>query len=436
MKKIINKIFSYKTTIIVVGLMFIAKFLGFVKNIFLAKYYGTSAISDSYQMAISIPMIVVGIVLYAYQAFTKGYYISEKNNRVNEYTSTFLNFILIILLVILLIVMFFSNYIIRLFAPGFNEEQFLYTSEFILPITIGTAFLVISNILAEYLRCKNSYIISQIAYLVINVIEIVTIFLAFYVDYIWLAYGYLIANLTYLVILLFFCVRKNFAYNFMFKKEEFKLFSKILIPIFLSSVITDINSMIDKMFASNCGMGIVSTLSYATNIKTVTLIIAAGILTVLFPKISKKYVERNFTEFKKLITKSLLVIIGIYVPITIVFIIFSKEIVKIVYFRGAFDLDSLTKTSLCLKMYIIGIMGISIRDLYIKALYCMEKGKFVIVISAISVITNIVLNIIFFEKIGYAGLPFATSLSVWIIIPIIIGYYKGSVRKQEEIINY
>ena len=81
-------------------------------------------------------------------------------------------------------------------------------------------------------------------------------------------------------------------------------------------------------------------------------------------------------------------------------------------------------------------MGISIRDLYIKALYCMEKGKFVIVISAISVITNIVLNIIFFEKIGYAGLPFATSLSVWIIIPIIIGYYKGSVRKQEEIINY
>ena len=81
-------------------------------------------------------------------------------------------------------------------------------------------------------------------------------------------------------------------------------------------------------------------------------------------------------------------------------------------------------------------MGISIRDLYIKALYCMEKGKFVIVISVISVIVNIVLNIILFEKIGYVGLPLATSLAVWIIIPIIIGYYKRSVRKKEKIINY
>ena len=123
MKEIFKKIITYKTTIIVIMLLFIAKFLGFIKNIFLAKYYGTTVISDSYQMAISIPMILVGVVLYSYQAFTKGYYISEKKNKTNEYTSTFLNFILLILFGIILIIIFFEKYIINICAPGFNNEQ-------------------------------------------------------------------------------------------------------------------------------------------------------------------------------------------------------------------------------------------------------------------------------------------------------------------------
>lgn len=430
MKEIFKKIITYKTTIIVIMLLFIAKFLGFIKNIFLAKYYGTTVISDSYQMAISIPMILVGVVLYSYQAFTKGYYISEKKNKTNEYTSTFLNFILLILFGIILIIIFFEKYIINICAPGFNNEQVMYTSKFLLPITIGTIFLVISNILAEYLRCKNSYIISQIAYLVINIIEIMTIFLAFYIDYNWLSYGYLLANFTYLVILVIICIKKNLKYHLVLKKEELSLFSKILVPIFLSSIITDINSMIDKIFASKSDTGIVSTLSYATNIKTVTLIVAAGFLTVLFPKISKKCVEKKFNEFKEMIKKSFFMIIGIYLPITIFFIVFSQSIVKFVYYRGAFDIDSLNKTSICLKMYIIGITGISIRDLYIKALYCLEKGKFVIIISIISVAINILLNIILFRKIGYVGLPLATSLAVWIINPLLVCYYKKCINKR------
>lgn len=431
MKKFMKKIINYKTTIIVILLLFMAKFLGFIKNIFLAKYYGTTVISDSYQMAISIPLIVVGMVLYSYQAFTKGYYIAENKNKANEYTSTFLNFILIILFIVFLLMVCFQKYIIKIFAPGFNEEQVMYTAQFLLPITIGTIFLVISNILAEYLRCKNSYIISQVAYLTINIIEIMTIFLAFYIDYNWLSYGYLLANFTYLVILILLCIKKNLRYSLVLKKEELRLFSKLLIPIFLSSIITDINSMIDKIFASNSGTGTVSTLSYATNIKTVTLIIAAGFLTVLFPKLSKKSVEKNFNEFERMIKKSLLVIIGIYIPITVLFMIFSKDIVKFVYYRGAFDIDSLNKTSLCLKMYIIGITGISIRDLYIKALYCLEKGKFIIFISAISVFANTLLNIILFKNMGYGGLPLATSLAVWIINPMLIYYYQKCINKQK-----
>lgn len=432
MNSILKQIKKHRSSLLVIILLFAAKFLGFIKNIFMAKYYGTSSISDAYQMAISIPMIMLGVVLYSYQAFTKGYYKSEKNNTGNNYVCTFINFISVIVLFISFFMLLFLSTIITFFAPGFNEEQFLYTLDLINPIIIGTMFLSISNIFGEYLRCRGIYVVPQFLYLVINVIEILAIFPAFYFNYKWLSYGYLLANFIYFSLLLIFCYKQKFRYKICLSKKQVNLFIKILIPIFVSSIITDINSMIDKIFASEYGTGVISTLSYATNIKTVFLIIAAGYLTVLYSNISKKIVEKKYYEFNKKIKKSLIIILAIYVPLTLLTIAFSKEIVKLVYFRGAFDNNSLVMTTNCLKMYIIGIAGISIRDLYIKSLYCMEKGKFVILISLLSVVINIILNIVLSQKIGYIGLPLATSLSVWLIIPILIVFYKYNINCKIE----
>ena len=379
-----KKLLNHKAEVFVIILLFAAKFLGFIKNIFMAKYYGTSIISDAYQMALSIPMIVLGIILYSYQAFTKGYFISEKNRKTTQYISSFINFILILLFFMAIFLFLFPDEIIKIFAPGFNNEQFMYTVKFIKPIILGTIFLAISNILAEYLRCKNSYVIAQFAYLIINIIEIVSIIIAYRFNYMWLSYGYFIANIIYFFILVIVCKNRKINYScVILEKQEVKVFIKILIPIFVSGIISDINSMIDKIFASKFGTGIVATLGYSTNIKTVFLIIAAGYLTVLFPKIAKKFVEKDYVNYHKNIKESLLIILMVYIPLTVLVIIFSKTIVSLVYYRGAFDAESLIRTSNCLVMYTIGIAGISIRDLYMKALYCMEKGRLIVLISMI-----------------------------------------------------
>lgn len=436
MNNILQKMKTHKIEIAVIILLFGAKFLGFIKNVFMAKYYGASTISDAYQMATSIPMIVLGVILYSYQAFTKGYFIAEKGNRVKQYISTFLNFILVLLFIVSVFLFIFPKEITSLFAPGFNDAQFEYTLNFLGPIILGTIFLAVANILAEYLRCKNSYIVAQAAYLIINIVEIITIFVAYQFDYMWLSYGYFVANFGYFIILAIVCLKKGIKYSpAIFERKEFKTFIKILIPIFLSSIITDVNSMVDKIFASNFETGIVSTLSYSTNIKTVSLIIAAGYLTVLFPKISKKMVEKKYNEFNRNIRESLIIILLIYIPITIFIIAFSNIIVRLVYYRGAFDSMALQRTSECLIMYTIGIAGISIRDLYIKALYCLERGKEVIFVSVVSVGFNIILNIILSSQIGYIGLPLATSLSVWLILPLLIYIYHKNVKKYLNVKN-
>lgn len=430
MKYTLNK--THSTTLLVVFLLFGAKFLGFVKNIFLAISYGTSIISDAYQMAIAIPSILLGVVLYSNQAFTKGYFEAEKRGDGKEiqYVNTFINFIIILLILITGLILICEDKLIRIFAPGFNESTVICTQYLLKPIVFGVAFLGIATVFSEYLRCRNSFVFAQCAYLVINIVEIVTLLFSIYFGYLWLAYGFLIANGMYLLVVVIVCVNKGYRYKFIINRDDVKLFIPIFFPVFISCMITEINQMVDKMFASLFETGVMSSLGYAMNIRTVALIIAAGYISVIYPKLAKAYADEKFESFKYIVSKSILMFTVLYLILTVGIIIFSDWIIRIVYYRGAFNIEALKMTSQSLIMYAIGLMGIAIRDILIKALYCMEKGKAVIIFSAISVVINIILNYILSEKIGYVGLPLATSLSVIIVLPFLFLFYKSNICKH------
>lgn len=417
---------NHKTTITVITLIFGAKFLGFIKNVVLAKYYGTSAISDAYQMAISIPTITTGVLLYSHQAFTKGYFISKNNKDADKYTSSFVTFILLATAILCLATLVFKKHIIELFAPGFDEEKIWLVESLMTPIAVGVAMQVIANVLMEYLRANKSFIAPQASFLLVNIVETATIALAFWFNIQWLAYGYLLANFIFLAIITLLCYKKGFRYSFMLNKKHILLFKKILIPVLLSSIIVEVNAAIDKAFASNFETGVVSAISYSTNIRSVLLIIAAGILTVLFPKISKLSAEKQIENLRNTVKKAAKVIFAIYVPMTAMSILFAESVVKIVYLRGEFNDDSLISTTNCLVMYSFGLLGICIRDLLVKALYSLEKGKTIICISVMSVTLNIILNIIITKIIGYSGLPLATSISATVsVLPLYYQYRKA-----------
>lgn len=420
-----------KNALIVVSLMVFAKFLGFVKNIFLARFFGTEIIADSYQMAIAIPTILLGAVLYSQQAFTPGYFKTSDNSiEKRNYINTFINFISIISVVICLLILILGKHLIPLFAPGFDSAAIEYTYSFLTPIVIGTAFLGLANIFSEYLRCNESFITPQILYLVINIVEIFTLFFAAYFNILWLSYGYLLANFLYFFLVIVFSYKKGFKYKLCLNKNSIQLFIKILIPVLISCMLVDINSMVDKMFASFYNNGVISALGYAINIRSVCLIAASGYITVLYPKLAKLYTNEQYNDFNVLIKKSLIIGSIVYVPASILLFFLSRFVTMIVYFRGSFNEESLDLTSLCVAMYALGMASITIRDIFIKALYCMKCGKMIIITSLINVVLNVGLNFLLTKFLGYSGIPLATSISATCMIPILFIFYKKKLNSM------
>jgi putative peptidoglycan lipid II flippase len=91
--------------------------------------------------------------------------------------------------------------------------------------------------------------------------------------------------------------------------------------------------------------------------------------------------------------------------------IYSNQIVQIVFERGAFDAIATAFTATAFFYYAIGLLFLSVNDLMIRAYYSMHDMSTPLVFGGFSVVINIVLILVLIRYMGLAGLALATSIA-------------------------
>ena len=109
-------------------------------------------------------------------------------------------------------------------------------------------------------------------------------------------------------------------------------------------------------------------------------------------------------------------ILLITVPATVGLIVLAAPIVEIAFQRGEFDAIATVMTSKALVFYSIGLVAMAIRLLLNKVYYSLQDTKTPMINGAISVVFNIVLNLILVKYMAHAGLALATSIATTIAI--------------------
>ncbi|MFH5796861.1 lipid II flippase MurJ, partial [Clostridium perfringens] len=108
--------------------------------------------------------------------------------------------------------------------------------------------------------------------------------------------------------------------------------------------------------------------------------------------------------------------------------ILATPIVKVLFQRGAFDTKSTQMTAIAVVFYSIGIIGFGLRDILGKVFYSLQDTTTPMVNGIITIVLNIVLNLLFvrYTNMQHAGLALATSISA--IVTIILLFI--SLRKK------
>lgn len=416
-----------QTAVLMAILTLVSKILGFVREMVIAGFFGTSYIVDAYVMAQTIPEVIFGGIFAsigtAYlPSFSR---ISEEKGieAGNRFTSQLINISTVFALLVIITGFFFSDQLVEIIARDFPEKT-AETTSFYLKITFGyIAFTCSINMLEKYLQYRGSFLQPIIAGSFLNVGIIIGAIVAAYTSHYYLAVGFLAGYALRFLAVFVGAVKKGFKHTFDFAFDnETKQIVVLAAPVFLGSSISQLNTFVDRSLASSLKEGSVAALNYGWLLSSlITNLTATIITTILYPKITKAMNEDNWLYFNVAVEKALVIVLIIGIPFGMGAMAFSDEVVHIVYERGAFDANATVLTSGAFLFYAIGLPFRGVSMILTHVSYSMRNMTLPIKCSIASVIVNIALNFALIGVMEHKGLALATSIAA-IVNSIFLGW--------------
>lgn len=425
-----------QTAVLMAILTLISKVFGFVREMVMANFFGTSYITDAYVMAIAIPGIIFGGIFGAVATAYMPLYskITERygDGQGSKFTSEVLNLLLVISIFSSVVGIIFSDQIVSIFASGFTGETAELTSFFVKITFSYVMFTSTTAVLESYLQYKGTFLIQIILGYIQNIIVIVAMIMSAFTSHYYLAIGWFLAYVSKAIILMIITKRKGFTYTKNLQlNDAIKQIIMIAFPVFLASGIQQINTFVDKTLASGLVEGSVAALNYGMILVGLFTGLTISILsTILYPKLNQANALQEYDRFSDIISTGLILIFIVAVPCSLGAMMYSHQIVQVVFERGVFDPVATTMTSSAFFYYSIGLLFMSLNDLMIRAYYAMHDMKTPMIFAGIGVIINIVLNLILVRYMTHNGLALATSIS-YIVNTVLL--FIGMRRKYPDI---
>ena len=173
-----------------------------------------------------------------------------------------------------------------------------------------------------------------------------------------------------------------------------------MLPSIFSSGVTQINILVGTIIASFQASA-VSYLYYADRIYQINLAIAGiAISTVILPKLSKLIEQENNIETINIQNKALELSLFLSVPAAIALLIASEPIISSLFGYGSFSEIGVKNSAIALFYFAFGLPAFAIIKVFSSFFFARHETKIPFYISIVSVILNIIISIVFFEKIG------------------------------------
>jgi len=227
------------------------------------------------------------------------------------------------------------------------------------------------------------------------------------------------------------------AYAFSWKQKEYGLISEIrpiLVPFFLSLsgiAATQINNALDPIFATFALAEAPAYLWYAVRIYLLPLsLLGIAFLSASFPELARLYKEEDKKPFENLIEKGISYLFLVFIPLSMLIIFCSKDIISLIYYRGAFTMGDMEATSSCLSAYALGLAPYALVLFLSNVSYAEGEYRWPAIASFIGVASNITLNalFVFVFKLGAPSVALATSLAS--LINMILLMKKGGMKEM------
>ncbi len=417
----------WRSTFIVSAMTMLSRVLGLVRDVVLLNVFGAGKDFDTFVVAFRIPnffrrLFAEGAFSQAFIPVLTEYKSTKTHAEVQILISRVFGCLATFMTTLTFIAMIAAPAILYVYAPGFHSdpEKFaLATDMFRLTIPY-LLFMSLTAFASSILNSYGSFSTPAFAPVLLNVTMIAAAWwLTPYMAEPIMALGWavVVAGILQLAIQVPELWRKKLLIppKVDFKHEGVDRIMKLMLPALFGVSVTQINLLLNTIWASFMQDGSVSWLYSAERMTELPLgLIGVAIGTVILPSLSARHAEQDQTKFRGMIDWAARVIMLVGIPASIALFMLSTPIIQALFQRGQFTVEDTQMTALALQCMSAGVISFMLIKVFAPGFYAQQDTKTPVRVGLMAVAANAILNVIFigfFKLIDWQAEHMALALA-------------------------
>lgn len=407
------------------SITFISRIFGYIRDLVVASFIGTSLINDAFIVAFRLPNLFrtifgEGAFSSAFVPIFSGLIARKGEKYAKEFAAKVQVGLLFSLFVFCVVMMFFMEDIIYFTAPGFTKVP--QNLKFVTGLAqITFPHIIFASMVAFYggmLNSKGYYLAFAAAPIILNIILIVAVIsnndpsmVA-----ITLSYGVLVAGALEVLWMFYFLRKLNLNVGFLWplKDDNINKLTKNIGPAMIGSGVAQINVWVSTILASFVPGGI-SYLYYADRVYQLPLaLIGVSIGTILLPVLSKNFSRNNLKTANIHQNNAMEFCMFLCIPAAIAICVMAADFVKILFEYGEFNSESTKQTAAALSIFALGIPAYIVNKIFSAAFFANHDTKTPVKIAAIVLLVNLNISYFLLDLLGHLSIALGSVVSAWL----------------------
>lgn len=420
-EKVQNPKNIFGTAAIMAIIVTVSKLLGLVRDRAIAGAYGTSEISQAYEIASRLPIIIFdlvigGVVTAAFIPTFSALLIKKDRGEAMKFANSYVNLIFLITAVIAAIGVAFSGPLVRFLAPDASEAVLASASDltkimFPMIIFTGLAFSFVG-----ILQSLGEFRIPAVISLVSNSIMVLYLYsLNRFFGVVGLAVSMLLgwAAQAFVQAPKLHSLGYRHSLRLDLRSPEIRHALISALPILIGTWTQPFCSTINTRYASALNDGrAISALSYSNKLYVIIVGIFSFVATnLLFPYMSRANAAGKRDEARRMTAVSIKLLVFIIAPIAVGIAVLAQPFCALIYQHGEFTAADTALTAEALRCYAVGMLFMAVNEVLVKMFFADNRTVIPMISSLVSIGVNITAVVTLHSVIGVGGIALISGIA-------------------------
>ena len=408
----------------------LSRLLGFVREMLMAYFFGTSFFQSAFTVAFTVPNLFrrlfgEGALSAAFIPVLAETMEKEGKERARELAGRVIVFAGLVLTCVVIVGAIGTSIALR-YVDSAKWQLILSLLRIMLPYTV---LICLVALCMAILNTLHHFAIPALTPVLLNVVWIgvlVAVCPRFGDDTSAkihaLAWGIVLGGVVQLAFQFPALIREGFLPKISFSLRGDARLKRVLVlmaPAALGMGVFQVNTMIDHVLAFVVSDWAAAALRFSERLIYLPMgIFATALGTVLLPVFARQAAQSNSDEMRTTLNMSLRNLLFVTLPASVGMVVLARPIVQLVFERGMFNADSTLQTSRALMVYGSGLVVFSLHKVFVPAFYALKDTVTPVRTSLIAVAVNLTLNIAFIltwpYEFKHAGIALATVVSSFV----------------------